>query len=426
MSKYKKFIFNNYRFDKQAKRLELSYSYDDQLNFSEIYTFDFDFINYNPEALEKTFSLIFYLAGVSYFKMFLAKEIAVKKGQIDENLASFLNKTYLKGLGEFFYVNHLDPSTKTEFPINTPKLEPVTLDHQAGLLIGLGGGKDSLLSVELLSDQPKVATWSLGHISQLEPLVKQVGLKHFFVKRELDPQISSLNLQGALNGHIPISAIISAVGSAVAVLSGFRDVIVSNESSASEANLIYQDVAINHQYSKSLEYERDFQQQLKRLFNDGIRYYSLLRPFSELRIAELFTAYFNKYKLVFSSCNRAFRISQDHLFWCGECPKCAFAYLIFTPFIDRDELSSLWHNKNLLLDPKLETTYRELLGISGDKPLDCVGEIKEARTAMILAQKVYPELKKYNFDVPLDYDYKAWSDQAMPDTMLKFLKSKIA
>src|SRR5438874_758950 len=83
-----------------------------------------------------------------------------------------------------------------------------------------------------------------------------------------------------------ISAILACVGVIVAILSGYRDIVVSNESSASEPNLHYQGLPINHQYSKSLEFEKDFQDYLANQFNGGPRYYSFLRPFSEVRIGE--------------------------------------------------------------------------------------------------------------------------------------------
>jgi UDP-N-acetyl-alpha-D-muramoyl-L-alanyl-L-glutamate epimerase len=426
MTKYAQFIFKHYDFDKASGRLQLHYGYDEALEFCESYHFDFKFVDYNEAALDRALQLLFFMAGVSYYKLFLAPEVAVRTGQIDEPLATFLSKTYNRGLGEFFYVNNLDPRGSVNFPINSPDLEPISVQNMDGQLIGLGGGKDSLVSVELLRDQPKVATWSLNHHSQLEPLVQRVGLTHYYVAREWDQQLAELNRHGAFNGHIPISAIFSCVGNIVGILSGQRDLVVSNESSASEPTLSYQGMAINHQYSKSLEYEQDFQACLNRLFGDNLRYYSFLRPFSELRIAELFARLgFDKYVGVFSSCNRAYRHGEHEMFWCGECAKCAFVCLILTPFVESAKLLRIWGGKNLLLEPSLELTYRQLLGIEGDKPLDCVGEVKEARAAMRLAQKLYPELNKYEFDLPSSYDFRAWSEHAMPSEVYDMLKSKV-
>lgn len=426
MSQYQKFIFKRYDFDRMTGQLNLFYGYDDALEFRESYRFNFSFVEYDQAILDRALQLLFFMAGVSYYKMYLAPEIVVGSGDIDADLAAFLGKTYQKGLGEFFVVNQLDPQTPITFPANCATIEPLQASTGSGQLVGLGGGKDSLVSIELLRDQPNIATWSLNHRAQLEGLVERVDLPHLWVEREWDQQIQTLNQKGALNGHIPISAIFSCVGAVVTVLGGYHDAVVSNESSASEPTMQYQDSAINHQYSKSLEYEQDFQACLRRLFGDCLRYYSYLRPFSELRIAELFaTTVFAKYRDVFSSCNRAYTHDQHQMFWCGKCAKCAFVFLIFTPFIERPLLEELWHGKNLLREPSLDQTYKQLLGIEGDKPFDCVGEIKEARAAMRLAQKIYPELSKYVFDLPDNYDFRAWSEHAMPSEIFTTLQHKL-
>jgi hypothetical protein len=72
-----------------------------------------------------------------------------------------------------------------------------------------------------------------------------------------------------------------------------------------------------------------------------------------------------------------------------------------------------------LLDPDLKQTYIQLLGIEGDKPLECVGEIKESRAAMRLAGKIYPELNNYSFSIPEDYSYKTLSAHSMPDDIYR-------
>ncbi len=424
MNRYKQFVFENYNFDIETKTLTLDYSLDESLHFTEIFTFDFDYAQpLNPDLLDIACQTVFFIAGVSYYKTYLPPEIVVRKGQIDQQTADFLSKTYQKGLGEFFYVNNLDPHTPVIFPITTAGITvPEFAQLPDGKLVGIGGGKDSLLSIELLRDESNISTWSVGHKQQLMPLVERIGLEHYWVERSWDKNLLELNKLDAYNGHIPISAIFAAVGVLTAVLSGKRDVVVSNESSANESNLTYRGIAINHQYSKSLEFEQDFQTYLSHRLKGAVRYYSLLRPFSELKIAKFFAKTgLEKYRDVFSSCNRAFTHASDHIFWCGECPKCAFVFLALTPFVKRDQLEKLF-GKNLSLDPKLEPTYRQLLGIEGDKPMECVGEIKESRAAMRMAQQQYPELMKYVFELPADYNYSSLSPHAMPAEIFKTLE----
>jgi hypothetical protein len=424
--KYQQFIFDNYQFDASSKRLDLHYSLDDQLHFTESYVFDFDFVDYDPAILDRALQGLFFMAGVSYYKTYIPPEIVIKQGELDREIAAFFSKTYQRGLGEFWYVNKLDPKTPVTFPSNIDRMEPLNHSGQ-GLLTSVGGGKDSLAAIEILRiARPDLVTWSLNHRPQLTPLVERIGLQHYWVAREWDAQLFMLKEQGALNGHVPISAIFACVGTIVAILSAKRDVITANEQSANEPTLTYQGTAINHQYSKSQEFEEDYQAYLNHLFGDSLRYYSFLRPLSELKIAEIFAKNdFDKYKDVFSSCNRAYVHSSDHMSWCGECPKCAFIFLALTPFVGRVELEGLWGGKNLLLDPALEPMYRKLLGIEGDKPLECVGEIKETRTAMRLAQKIYPELAKYQFELPADYDYKALASHSMPQEIFEILQNAL-
>lgn len=415
--KFKQFIFKDYSFSESSKTLTLVYSLDNELDFKEIYTFDFDYTNYDKAQLDRAIQNLFFMAGVSYYKAYLPPEIVIEKGELDKELASFFSKTYEKGLGEFFYLNKLDPNTKVHFPVNSDGIKEIKAEDRNGMLIGIGGGKDSLVVTEALRDnyQP-IHTWSLNHKSQLAPLINKVGLSHYSVRREIDKTLLVLNDQGAYNGHVPLSAILACVGTVLAVLSGNRDIVVGNEQTANEPNLTVSGVDINHQYSKSQEFERDYQYLLSKLFGDSIRYYSFLRPLSELRIAEIFSSLaLDKYIDSFVSCNRAYTLSESHMAWCGECPKCVFLFLILTPFVERSKLESIWGGKNLLLDNHLKKTVRELLGISGNKPFECVGEIKESRAAMNMSFKVYPELKKeYQFYLPDDYNYMALGTDEMP------------
>lgn len=419
--KYQQFIFKDYEFDENSKTLTCRYAMDDVLDFEEVFTFDFDFVQYDPKVLKRALENLFLMAGISYFKTYIPAEIVIQKGEVDQTKADFFAKTYQRGLGEFWFVNNLDPNTPISFPVTETVSHPV-LSNGDGKLVGVGGGKDSLVSIELLRKNNSIATWSLNHKSQLSPLVARIGLPHLWVERTLDPQLQELNKQDALNGHVPISAILACVGTVVSVLTGKKDTVMSNEQSANEPTLTYQGVKINHQYSKSQEFEQDYQQLLAHDFGDSIRYYSLLRPFSELRIAEIFSKIaLQQYQDVFSSCNRSFTLEKNKMSWCGECPKCAFTFLILTPFVARDVLETIWGGKNLLQDPELESTYNQLLGITGDKPLECVGEIQESRAAMTMAQQQYLELLHYHFELPANYNWRTMHSSHMPEALLREL-----
>src|SRR6266446_7161965 len=146
---YQQFVFESYHFDPATGVLELRYNLDDRLHFLETYKFDFKYVDYDPAALDRALQALFFMAGVSYYKTYIPSEIVVRAGALDAEQATFFSKTYQRGLGEFWYVNKLDPRTPVEFPTTTEKIEPVQDSRQNnGLLIAVGGGKDSLVSIE--------------------------------------------------------------------------------------------------------------------------------------------------------------------------------------------------------------------------------------------------------------------------------------
>ena len=166
MKPYNNFIFRDYEFNEQTHKLHLYYSIDGIVEFSETYSFDFDFAKYDPEVLRRACESLFFMAGVSYYKAYMPKNIVVEKGELDNYMAAFFSRTYQRGLGEFFYLNRLDPLTKTDFPPTIEHDAQVVTPNNEGLLVGVGGGKDLLVSIEFLKgSQPKIVTWSFGHKS---------------------------------------------------------------------------------------------------------------------------------------------------------------------------------------------------------------------------------------------------------------------
>ena len=83
----------------------------------------------------------------------------------------------------------------------------------------------------------------------------------------------------------------------------------------------------------------------------------------------------------------------------------------------------LFGGKNLFADPELKGTFEQLLGIDGHKPLECVGEIAETRTAIAMSKKLgsYPELSSLKFDEP-NYDYMSWRDSFMPKKLQEAIR----
>ena len=256
----------------------------------------------------------------------------------------------------------------------------------AGVVVPIGGGKDSLVSVDLLERSGQdFRLISVGSSALIQAVAAAIDKPHLRIERRIAPGLLELNRRGALNGHVPISAILAGVMLCAAPIYGFDTIVMSNERSADSANLVLPDgFQVNHQYSKTFAFETAFNHLVRSRMDPGFRYFSLLRGHSELAISRHFAEHCGRFHGVFSSCNRNFRQggSPDER-WCRACPKCRFVFLILAPFLAPEELVAIFGG-NLLDDPEQAEGYAELLGLAGSKPFECVGEIAESQAALTL------------------------------------------
>ncbi|MBC7550711.1 MAG: endonuclease domain-containing protein [Cellulomonas sp.] len=345
-----------------------------------------------PAVLEGV-RLLFLLTGVSYYKTGAPLTIDLGGLATTAREREFLRQYYVDGLGEFAHRNGLDLS---ELQIVGPELPPVTrtpyVSRPGSALIPFGGGLDSIVTVELVRDRaPDAALFIVSRPGDLfdaiEVPARVAGLPIVRAERLIDEQVLRSKELGFLNGHVPVTGIISAIAIVAAALEGRDAVLMSNEWSASSATLMIGDRAVNHQYSKSLAFETGIRAVLDNGSSGMPDYFSLLRPFSELWIAQQFADH-GQYLSKFRSCNRAFHIDRsvrlDH--WCGQCEKCCFIDLILSPFVPADELASVFDGREPLADPELIETFRRLLALAPDaKPWECVGDETESRAAARLA-----------------------------------------
>ena len=251
-------------------------------------------------------------------------------------------------------------------------------------LVAMGGGKDSLVCLQMLQDAGiEVQPACVGGSVLIGETVKTAGLPLVRIGREMSEGLSEMNAAGAWNGHVPVTAINSAILLCASLLYGYRYIVFANESSANEATLEdAQGREVNHQYSKSLAFEKSFRTVIHQHVSPGIEYFSLLRPLSECAIAGLFSE-MTEYHAVFSSCNRNFHQDGSHIEgrWCLECPKCRFAALALAPFMTPDQLIAI-QGEDLLDQENQLTGFKELCGLGENKPFECVGSISESRAAM--------------------------------------------
>ena len=411
------FRFVRCGFDAETGVVPLVYAFDDGPELVETITIPgapFALDEARASAAMQALRLVHLIAGVSYYKAAVPEEIRIESYVIDGDTATLLEDIYINGLGEFAYRNGLNLHDRIRFPrLPVPPLQPSpasrggsktggsellpplagegwdggafapALGLREHALVAIGGGKDSLVSIEALRrlGVTQTVTW-IGGSQLIAACAERTGLPTLSIGRQIAPELFEYNRQGAWNGHIPVTAVNSAILVFAAVLLGVDQVVFSNERSASYGSLIEGTGEVNHQWSKGWAFERAFGAHVQRQVAADLHYYSLLRPLSELAVARQF-AKSDRYDAWFSSCNRNFHLLGERPAnrWCGVCPKCHFVFLALAPFMSKPRLVGIF-GRNLLDDPAQTSGYDALLEYLDHKPFECVGEGRESRAAM--------------------------------------------
>ena len=412
---YPVFVYNayNYRWEDKDLVMKFQFSIGKNTCFSPETrlknhpSFDISYWKNNLKELDDFVFSIGMIELVSYWKATCSPIVQIKVGNLDKEAIPFWKKLYYHGLGEFFYRNSiqtsLDDFMNIEIlsPYSKHKLPFFNLKNET--IIPVGGGKDSVVTLELLRNTCHVTPMviNLRKATMYTIITSGFSSNFFEIQRTIDPLLLELNQQGFLNGHTPFSAMLAFYSLLLAVVSGKKNIALSNESSANESTVIGADV--NHQYSKSYEFEADFREYIANYLSKEANYYSFLRPLSELQIGYLFskqTDYFS----VFKSCNAGSKTDE----WCCKCAKCLFVFIILSPFISAERLTKIF-GENLLDKEELVPIFQELCGLTTEKPFECVGTIKEIGLALVETIKRYdklPFLLRYFMDIPLYQQYK--------------------
>lgn len=345
-------------------------------------------------AAQRALRLLHLVAGVSYYKAAVPGQVQIDGYDIDADTAALVETIYQHGLGEFAYRNGLDLRGRFKLPVAGQAQAAPALQLGERALVAIGGGKDSLVSIEALRrlGVEQTVTW-IGGSQLIRACAERTGLPMLNLGRQLAPELFELNRQGAWNGHIPVTAVNSAIMVFAALVTGAGQVVFSNERSASYGSQIPGTGEVNHQWSKGWAFEQAFGEYVEKHVAADLHYYSLLRPLSELAVARQF-AKGDHYDAHFSSCNRNFHILGERPVnrWCGICPKCHFVFLALAPFMPKTRLVRIF-GRNLLDDAEQAGGFDALLEFQDHKPFECVGEGKESRAAMAtLAQR--PEWKE--------------------------------
>lgn len=369
---------------------------------------------------------------ISYWKAACPPKVIVEEYALSEAQKEWWKKLYFQGLGEFFYTNGiaLNEEAFMQIECNSQKhfqAIPTYPFANNNIIVPIGGGKDSIVSLELLKTLPQKTLIPLI-INPRRASIKSVenaGLemqKAIVVKRSIDPQLLTLNKAGFLNGHTPFSAMLAFVSLLSAHILQVPLIALSNEASANEATV--HGTNINHQYSKSFEFEEDFRQYYQTYLSKGSHYFSLLRPLSELQITALFSQYIWHHH-DFRSCNAGSKTDS----WCTHCPKCLFTYLMLTPFLPKPDLHKIF-GSSLLEKNELGSTLEALRGIAPVKPFECVGTVEEVNIALTHRLKTY-EQDQLLQHIPLAKDdlskqLSNWNTQhALPQELSVHIKDTI-
>jgi len=394
--------------------------------------------NINEAYLENILFHIGMVEAISYWKAACPQRLIIRGHSLSNEQIAWWKKLFYKGLGEFLFLNSIQVSQEGLVQIENEQglpLKTFTPQVEESAIIPVGGGKDSVVTLEILGRGKGNLPMILNPREASKATVMKMGLYYdsiVEVNRTIDPALIELNEKGFLNGHTPFSALIAFVSLLAAVLSGRKFIALSNESSANESTI--KGSEINHQYSKSIEFESDIRHYIKTYITPEIEYFSFLRPLNELQIAKLFSE-FPGYFDVFKSCNVGSKTDS----WCGKCGKCLFTFIILAPFISQEKLGSIF-GKNLFEDEELIPVFGQLIGKAVTKPFECIGTVDEVNAAVQMILKEYrrselPVLLKYYRESEfytryLDFDtgslLHAFNDHHfLPSSFKTLLRSKI-
>jgi len=394
--KYPKFIYKSYSLNLKPPKLSFEFFYSIPQDFSFVSKFEIQNLprkSFDREILE---DLVFHLGLVemlNYWKATFSKEIEIEARKLDQREIKFFKTLIFKGMGEYFFQNRIPLSfakkIKIKYQSGSEKAKKVKLFPKNAIL-PIGGGKDSIVLAELLKDaKMKLFGFTLNpQKNQLLTLNTLPLTKKIIIKREIDPGLLKLNQAGFLNGHVPFSALLAFLSLILAYIFEAKYIAFGFERSADDPNLKYQGVFINHQWSKSFEFERLFFVFSRKFLLKDIYPFSFLRPLFEIQIGKLF-ALFPKYHHIFLSCNKPFKINPKVQTWCKTCPKCLFTFVILYPFLGKEVFDIF--GENLFEKKELLGLAKSFLDPRVPKPFECLGTKKEIHSAFFLAQKRWNE-----------------------------------
>ena len=398
--KYPRFVYEDYSYTIEGRDLSISFDFSIEpgIHFKpSLVVKNIDKSRFNRLDKRVLDNLVFHLGlieSLSYWKAACSPEIEIRAGELSKKQIKWWQDLIINGMGQFFYENNIDWRRKEFLKIKSnskDKLEKYSESLKGRVLIAIGGGKDSVVTLEALKKaKQKINCFSLNPTPPAKKIIKIGGFqKPIFVERKIDKRLLKLNRQGFLNGHTPFSAYLAFLSILLSVIFDYRYLAFSNERSSNEGNLKYLGKNINHQYSKSFDFEKKFVKYSQKYLASQARYFSFLRPLYEIQITKLFSKH-PKYFTAFLSCNEAFKTHSGQTKpggrWCTNCPKCLFIYACLYPFLNKFQLRRIF-KANFFRKIGLVSLMEQLVGEKKFKPFECVGTEKESLVAFYLSWK---------------------------------------
>lgn len=288
-------------------------------------------------------------------------------------------------------------------PVPVPRAAPVPDSSRpmergagaTGMLAFCGGGKDSLIVLDLLERAGQehgvfvYTSSSYGRSDMQRQLIDRL-LTATAVERvhhatllddlsqspvmELHPELGTNELTAA---ETPVSLMAALP---VVLAGGYRHIVLGHERSANAGNLIWERTGeeINHQWGKSREAEELLNGYIQAHLIADLRYFSLLQPVHDPLIFAALARRLDAVALT-HSCN-------VHKPWCGRCAKCAYVWLGYKAWLPWEVVDPIFASRNLAHDPANLEFFRQMLGLADHTPFECVGQVEEARLFMAMCR----------------------------------------
>ena len=155
---YNNFIYKSYEVKKNNENIEITFNFEIEnlKNFTPTLKIENKgIINYDEKIIDNLVFNLGLIELISYWKCTCSKNVIIKCGYLNDEQINWFKKLYYNGLGEFFYINKIDTNIDDFMNIIIDFEETKDYDVNysgSGNLICVGGGKDSIVSLELLKN----------------------------------------------------------------------------------------------------------------------------------------------------------------------------------------------------------------------------------------------------------------------------------